>query len=452
MTTFYGFDGLPTIDDIKRCIMQIVELTNKPSFPISKIDKNLSDIDKYLSDKIINYSLIMFTINKLNSKSFTIFDDRSDKSDKNEKRLKNMKIDDDADGFSDETNFFLNEYFKDNLGAFVYLVAYSYVSKRLEKHHIDGSIFYLYIYSKYSGKKNEVFIVNKSNNFYIFEDKITNKILTEYINDYFGNTESIADDISRLAQDKVMSFIDMQRELTNLFNDFSEKTKCIYDFSKGAIMFLDFLGWKGLWLSEGSNTALEKVSEMIDDFESSLSKHSKELFAKAGNISLSRLISISDTIAIFTPKVSDISESKLLELHAKLAKYILEKSVKEKYPIRGAIAYGEYSIVNNIMIGPGIDECASWYEEGDWIGIHLTPSAQFIWNKKYSDYIIEYKIPLKSGIPLINFCIKWNVKKSVFYEMVNKTKALLPEIAGKYLNTYNFLEEKNWKEEVKNGA
>ena len=140
----------------------------------------------------------------------------------------------------------------------------------------------------------------------------------------------------------------------------------------------------------------------------------------------------------------------LLELHAKITQYILETSIKRQYPIRGAISYGEYSFLNNIMIGPGIDECASWYERGDWIGVHLTPAAQFILNqnrnkKSNSVIIAQDKIPLKSGTPPINFCIKWSIDEFDFHKLAEKTRALLPEVANKYINTYNFLEKNCWK-------
>jgi hypothetical protein len=61
------------------------------------------------------------------------------------------------------------------------------------------------------------------------------------------------------------------------------------------------------------------------------------------------------------------------------------------------------------------------------------------------------QIPLKSGTPKVNFCIKWNISKQVFQKITGRTKALLPEIAGKYMNTFNFLEETCWKENGNNG-
>lgn len=66
---------------------------------------------------------------------------------------------------------------------------------------------------------------------------------------------------------------------------------------------------------------------------------------------ISKLISISDTIAIFTPKSYNRSEVEIIDIHATISKYILEKSCENGYPIRGAICYGKYNIKHNVMVG-----------------------------------------------------------------------------------------------------
>ena len=79
------------------------------------------------------------------------------------------------------------------------------------------------------------------------------------------------------------------------------------------------------------------------------------------------------------------------------------------------------------------------------MGAHFTPSAQFILQSQSAvlpnDIFLNKKIPLKSGVPKIKFCIKWNITIEVFDKLRKKAKAILPEIALKYLNTYEFLFE-----------
>ena len=428
-------EPLPT-DKIKECIKRIASFSDEIGAPSYITDPKLSE-------DIINLSISMFERKKKAVKSFTIL--------KN-KKLAKMKIDEDTGTFTEEDALFLNFFFQDNLATtFSQLVVYSYLNKPIKKHSENDLIFYASIYSRYSGENHDVFFVNNSNEYYIFDDRITNSKLINYVCNYFGNNKNTEYELAELAQNNSVNFMDSQRKITKIFKDFSEQKREDYNFINGTITFLDFLAWKGLWQAQECSKTLKEVSMLIEDFRKITNQYSSELFSDAKNIPLSRVINISDTIAIFTPQVSNVSEMELLELHAKIARYILETSIKGQYPIRGAISYGEYSFLNNIMIGPGIDECASWHERGDWIGVHLTPSAQFILNqnpnnKPNNEIILKYKIPIKSGTPPINFCIKWSIAESDFHKLTNKTKALLPEIAGKYLNTHVFLSKFAWKE------
>ena len=430
---------LPT-DQIKDCIKRIAGLGDKIGAP-------LDDIDKKLSDDIVDLSIMMFARKKIATKSFTVL--------KNDE-LSALLIDKETGSFTEKDTISLNNFFNNNLDAFSQLVVYSYFKKPVTRHRNDDLIFYASIYSRYSGESHDVFFVKNSGEFYVFDERVTESKLIEYISDYFGHDDKIEKELSELFQNEEIRFTDAQKCITRMFSEFSEQKRTDYNFISGTITFMDFLAWKGLWQTQDGGDTLKNVSELIDGFRNAVNQYSRDLFVNAKDIPLSRLISISDTIAIFTPRVSDVSEADLLELHAKIARYILETSVKGQYPIRGAITYGEYSFLNNVMIGPGIDECASWHETGDWIGVHFTPSAQFILNqnpdgKPDSTIFKPGKIPLKSGTPSIDFCIRWSVSKSEFYNLANKTKALLPEIAGKYLNTYNFLESSCWKEGETNG-
>ena len=95
------------------------------------------------------------------------------------------------------------------------------------------------------------------------------------------------------------------------------------------------------------------------------------------------------------------------------------------------------------MIGPGIDECASWHETCNWIGVHLTPSAELAMKNNSSgdieNIVIRKNIPVKKGYPKVTYCVKWYVEKNEFKNLTNHVQALLPEISGKYMNTYEFL-------------
>ena len=99
-----------------------------------------------------------------------------------------------------------------------------------------------------------------------------------------------------------------------------------------------------------------------------------------------------------------------------------------------------------------IDECASWHEMGNWIGVHLTPMAQINWEreKESEPCICAYSVPMKSGFKA-DYCVLWELSEEQFCELATNVKALLPEIAAKYMNTQKFLRECVWKEALTDG-
>ena len=75
--------------------------------------------------------------------------------------------------------------------------------------------------------------------------------------------------------------------------------------------------------------------------------------------------------------------------------------------VRGAISFGKYSIKDTTLIGPAIDDAASWFEMPNMIGVVTTPTASYIvdtnakvgqfarnptLNSKFS-YFVKYNIP-----------------------------------------------------------
>lgn len=403
------------------------------------------DSDKKLAEELFNLSYSMFCYHKQNKKTFTVCNNR---------KLRNMRIQEDADGFSDADNFVVTDFIKKNLlDVFVELVSYSYLPR--VQSGAGSQLFVSKVYSRYSGNEHTVFFVNINDDVYIFNEKLTTTKLSDYISNYFS--ASTAPDIEiqevREIATSRLPFSQKQRKISLKVEEFNRNVINKHGFIWGAITFLDFLAWKGLWQSQDEHNSLREVSDLIEDFRHKLAELSQEYFTEAEGVSLSSLISISDTIAVFTPKTSGAKVHDLLKIHAYFSKYVLEACCTKKYPIRGAIAYGEYSTMKNIMIGPGIDECASWHETGNWIGVHLTPTAQLHWDDAIhsDDIICSYDVPLKKGLKA-SYCVQWNVSKEIFKELAQKrSRALLPEISSKYMNTQKFLKERVWKEETIDG-
>ncbi|MDE7341679.1 MAG: hypothetical protein K2N80_14190 [Lachnospiraceae bacterium] len=411
---------------VKNLIKQIVETKF-----VSK--KALTNEQKIIGNEIQKVSYHFFTEIKAEHPSYTI--------DKNP-LLKKYSVNDETDGILESQ---VLDYFLDNSEAFYELVAYKFCGKRKrKKYYVENHIFYMRLFSNICSKEYDLYFVNKNFELYLFENDMTNVFFIEYINDYFIELpDEVVGKIRKLLQQKDLVHYELQEKLNAISEEINRYSKgCSYKLQNGAITFMDFLGWKGLWQSSNRNH-LETVSELIQNIEMKVQEFTYDIFEYSSNLELSKLISISDTIAIFTPKLLKCDEVQLLKLHAKIAKYILEECVTKGYPIRGAITFGEYNTKNNIMIGPGIDECASWHETCNWIGVHFTPSAEFLINagrRNLSNLIVkEDKIPVKNGYPKVAYCVKWIIDKEKFMELTRNVKALLPEISSKYMNTYSFL-------------
>lgn len=211
---------------------------------------------------------------------------------------------------------------------------------------------------------------------------------------------------------------------------------------EGAVTFLDVLGWKGIW--ERNQSAINSLSafviEMQKKAEEITEKYSEDISLR-GKSNATKVLSISDTIAVFTSASPKIS----IKIHSELCSWAIPAALKNELPLRGAISYGEYSISNNIMLGYAVDESASWHETTDWIGVILTPSAKILLENNEnneSEYIVKYdNIPFKKKMPTLNLCVKWKYEdKTSLYSIIKKKGPHVPEIAPKYLNTLNYLD------------
>jgi hypothetical protein len=159
---------------------------------------------------------------------------------------------------------------------------------------------------------------------------------------------------------------------------------------------------------------------------------------------------ISDTIAIFCPcDPNEIVEA--IEVHGEICKWLIPQSIDAELPLRGATSFGEFDLGADAFVGMAIDEAASWHEHCDWIGVHLTPSAEFVLTHTLSDSVWQqYPAPTKTRLDWRPFCVNWTKEWVDREDEVAKIKQafvhlgpIVPEIAGKYISTLKFVEEMN---------
>ena len=153
-----------------------------------------------------------------------------------------------------------------------------------------------------------------------------------------------------------------------------EKEKYEVKTELGAVAFLDVLGWKGIW--QENKMAIESLHSLIIETRKKADtitrEYSDQYDELRGKEKITSVLSISDTITIFTSAPPIVA----IEIQARICSWLLEYAISQSIPLRGAISYGEYSIKDNIMLGYAVDEAASWHETTDWIGVVITGGCQ----------------------------------------------------------------------------
>lgn len=214
--------------------------------------------------------------------------------------------------------------------------------------------------------------------------------------------------------------------MMTIVNPLVEESK-IGMMEAGAVTMIDVLGWKGIW--QRKSDAMKTLGEIKNLVGSLLESELGELEAK--------IWGFSDTIILATYGESD----KVLPSHANMAYLLLNFCLEEKLPIRGAIGYGQFSHMENMLVGPAVDEVASWYEAVEWIGAILTPTASF--QDFSADNVVKYAVPLGSGRKYTTKCVNWidsslADEKKLLQKLRDTTFVVTPDLALKYQNTVEF--------------
>lgn len=172
----------------------------------------------------------------------------------------------------------------------------------------------------------------------------------------------------------------------------------------GAVAFIDVLGWKGIYSRQtDAISIINKIYNRAKDYGSILMLNPEILPVSEEFKKLkTEIINISDTIVISAFGDCNVSLSYL----GMIAKFLIVEALQKEILVRGAISFGRYAMQKSVLVGPAVDEVASWYEVADWIGVFFTPSALYSITEIKSRKIITYNVPTKYGI-FETLCVNW---------------------------------------------
>lgn len=208
-------------------------------------------------------------------------------------------------------------------------------------------------------------------------------------------------------------------------------------FPTGVTTFLDVLGWKGIY--QRKSDPLKELSGLVGLLERE----------KEGSAIPADIRSISDTIAIFST-CDDRRCGEAFKLHGALAKHAICKSIASGIPVRGVTSHGSFQTNETMFMGKAIDEAAGWFEQADWIGVHMTPSAAFRYAalskaQQSPSLWVDYKPPCKGVAPWPTPCVNWvrqwrqdGSDRLALLQEFRNLGPIGPDIIGKFANTLAF--------------
>jgi hypothetical protein len=184
----------------------------------------------------------------------------------------------------------------------------------------------------------------------------------------------------------------------------------------GAVAMMDALGFKGIWNREGVKENPERVLDRMLELQEQWSRTTLETATEvrksldeAGPVEWSpgkvdaTMVALSDTVVVGVSVEHDTPHARSFAV--RLAAFVTGKVIQHAVDaephlaFRGCIARGAFSMRQNFIMGPAVDEAASAMELANGALVWLAPTA----NAALDDVpgvpglLEKYAVPLKVG-------------------------------------------------------
>lgn len=236
----------------------------------------------------------------------------------------------------------------------------------------------------------------------------------------------------------------LEQTQKSLFNPFlPQEASCV----TGCIAMFDVLGWKAIQATKPN--ALEEYLAFATAIKRRLLHDRRD---QPNFVIRTDLHIVSDTIFLHAA----CEHSKMyqcLNQFAEIGKNIIVVGINHGFFMRGAISYGDFqlNLGSAVFIGNALDDVASQYENGNWIGCHLSPNIPCIGigAEGLNDFWVRYNdCPLKNAslnsIYVVDFLKelhdedKERITNALIVERVRHGNN--PCISKKYENTLRFID------------
>ena len=293
--------------DDKRCLSDIVKiaivLRNKTLFSLSETLKQEFDTLLNVAQGIVFGLIENLEADSrdipLSARPFT----------KIKKEYENYQIGEEK--ATENTKNILKDLILNNEQIYHNLIGCALFEKNTQENNHFNELFVCKLASKYKNigeqdicvvfKKEEAILVMTDGETYICD-------FPSFVTDFFGgkNEEigSLYLELKKHLQNNRLTHFDLQEKINELCNKIQEKINEDYSLAYGAVMFCDFLGWKGLWKNNDEPDALKKANSLVEDIRKTFYDYATKTVPLNKYFPVSELISISDTIATMMPMVN----------------------------------------------------------------------------------------------------------------------------------------------------
>lgn len=237
----------------------------------------------------------------------------------------------------------------------------------------------------------------------------------------------------------------LEQTQKSLFNPFlPQETSSV----TGCIAMFDVLGWKAIQAAKPN--ALEEYLAFATAIKRWLLHDRRD---QPNFVIRTDLHIVSDAIFLYAA-CTQSEMSQCLNQFAEIArKIIVDGIIDYGFFIRGAISSGNFqlNLGSAVFVGDALDDVATQYENGNWIGCHLSPelSCLGISSNGLKDFWVRYNdCPLKNtsptGIYVVDFLKelqdedKERIINALSAERVRHGNT--PRFSEKYENTLQFIE------------
>lgn len=184
-----------------------------------------------------------------------------------------------------------------------------------------------------------------------------------------------------------------------------------YDVDSGVVALLDALGTKGIWSTRPPTQVFEQWKKILNLIEhsartnvQSLESYNRWLLNPEPDQLGCRHcdpIAFSDSLFIPMAPWEQKHLSIIMGMMGRLLAELVWTGLVTGTFLRGSVSIGQFYQARTKIVGPAVDEVASWYDLADWIGVTVAPTMaraldyQENFGIDVSEFYTKYKVPYK---------------------------------------------------------